>query len=155
MGRKKVGGMSKKITISEEDVRCMDFVLDRTLVFKTGEIDIFVPDEDNQQVGLQIHVHLKRRGEGTATEMLEFVNLGFVMAQSDQAFLIRDDEGRGLDAEMTEVLAWELLEDSDEFTGYIEDRLPRMQADGKPAPHGSTVLSKRHDVVETEMDMEI
>ena len=148
--------MSKKTPLMEDDVRLMEFVLDRTLIRKTGETDIFVPVEDaDRAIGLEIHVRLDRRGEGTPAEMLTFNSLGFDTSRSDQSFQLRDAEGRGLDSEMSEVLAWELIEYNEEFTGYHDDRRPRMLPNGKPAPHGSTVMAVRNRQHDVEMDMDI
>lgn len=147
---------TKKTLIDEDDVRVMDFVLDRTLIRKSGETDIFVAyDDDARRVGLEIHVRLDRRGEGTTAEMLTFANLGFDTSKVDLAFQIRDEEGRSLDAEMSEVLAWELIEYNDEFTGYHDDRPPRTLPNGKPAPYGTTVMAPRekHRDAEPEMDI--
>ncbi|MEP3669209.1 MAG: hypothetical protein ABJN42_20980 [Roseibium sp.] len=124
--------------VTEEKIRMMDFYLARTQVLAAGERDVFLPVEGEED--LEIHALLvPNRAAGSA--MMDFDSVSIVNSRADGLPLrVTGEDGRTLDKEMVEVMAWEELEKNDTvLEWYSYGRSPAVVGNGLKAPPGTII----------------
>ncbi|MCE6958811.1 hypothetical protein LAZ40_07080 [Cereibacter sphaeroides] len=124
--------MGKTRQVSEEWVRSAKYVHHDTLRLSGGEVDIF-HSEGHPDPMIEIRVTLvpcKGIRNQIAYESIALLNRDGTNA----ALRVNGEDGRALDREMTEVLAWEMIEYHPLGVGYVEGREPGRVRGPEPVP---------------------
>lgn len=125
--------------LTETEFRRLDFVLRETRVTATGETDVFRPEKGMEEEPgvtdrIEIRIQLTPQPPGDRNGQLSFDSMSVM--DGDARLRLSSGNGRTMDPEMIEVVAWEMIEHSDPVIGYMEGRDPLRLADGRLAPIG-------------------
>ena len=138
---------TEKRRVAIEDVRSCYWRHDKTVILHDGEIDIFLPEDDSLKIDIRVGLIADRTKKSNC---LDYTRIGLFNADPSTAGadgvippLIVISEDRHLDAEMTEVLAFEMIEYLDIAMTYTYGREPTKHHDGRLAQPGEIVHSRK------------
>lgn len=129
--------------LTETEFRQLDFERRETLVTDKGEIDVFRPSPEGCEHGtdkIEIRISLAPGPRAGRHCKLGFDTMSVM--DGEQRLRLSFDNGRSMDLEMIEVLAWEMIEGSETIPGIMEGREPLRLPDGRLAPAGHV---QRHE----------
>lgn len=116
--------MAKARRVNEEFVRSADYVHLETIETEKGETDIYRSSGDPDP-SVEIRVSLKRDQVGRPAPLLVYSAISLVNIDgTDRPLQVIGEDGRPLDTEMSEVLAYEMIEYLDLAMSYIDGREP-------------------------------
>lgn len=118
------------------NVRSSDIHFDRMIAGEAGvEHDVFLLDER-----LKLAIVVTLRPIPDAPEALEYQRIAMVDLETPSRELkIIDDDGRRMDREMVEVLAWEMIEYDDRAMDYTYGRVSSRNDAGKRLKPGEVL----------------
>ncbi|MCW3782526.1 hypothetical protein [Defluviimonas salinarum] len=125
--------------VREEDIRSADFDFRETRISAGGETDVFSAGPESS---FEIHILLKPSQVPACRGQMIYDGIRVVSPDGRPVRIIGED-GRALDAEMREVLAWEIVEDHHKSAEYAYGRAPARHASGALAVPGEVIAPAR------------
>lgn len=116
--------MVKARRVNEETVRAADYIHHETLETDKGEVDVYRADGD-PDAQVEIRVFLSPDRVGRPSPLLTYASISISNIDgTGRPLQIIGEDGRPLDIEMSEVLAYEMIEYRDLAMSYIDGREP-------------------------------
>ena len=134
--------MTKKRRVEESTIRECDFEHSKTVILLAGELDIYVP-RGRHDLQIEVRVAMTPIKVGSSFSGLSFSGISLYNADGTRTPLVVVDEyDRPMDQEMSEVLAYEMIEYLDIAMTYIEGRSPAKNATGHLARTGEEIRAQ-------------
>ena len=132
--------MVNVVVVREQDLRVADLARVELRIRNSGEVDVY-RDMNADPMPFEVHIRLHRPERGRLDGSLSFGENSLKVLPIVPGCEIRvlGEDGRFLDAEMTEVVIWELIEDLDTAVGYFYGRDPHRHSNGAPARPGEII----------------
>lgn len=137
--------MTAQIKLTEGAFRGLSFARMEQRITQRGEIDIWRPvidDEDHPGKGIEIRVELRPREGADRGSTLSWHSLKLTGANGESVKIL-GEKNRPLDPEMSEVIAWEIVEADDLVIDYMEGRSAHCGENGRVSPPGTLI---RHEI---------
>lgn len=114
--------MAKARRVHEEDVRAADYVHHETIETEKGETDIYRAS-GSPDPAIEIRVFLETERAARPSPQLVYASIALCNIDgTDRPLQVVGEDGRPLDTEMSEVLAYEMIEYLDLAMSYIDGR---------------------------------
>ncbi|MFG6083416.1 hypothetical protein ACEUZ9_004676 [Paracoccus litorisediminis] len=125
----------------EEEVRGGEWTCVETQVTKAGEIDIYHAAE---VPGLEIRIQLARDAAGGSV----CYSSTMVVGANGGQITILDEDGRKMDREAMDVMAYEMIEYTPSAVAYMSGREAVTDEEGNSLPIGGSRIWEREEVGE-------